>query len=176
MKKTRLFAPIVIGMLAALLALAACGSKLDTETATGAMKHSVSSEWTPSQEQGSSPLPNVSSNYYQKADDDSFYVVVAVYDMNKAEPAAKAMTPDEQAQAEAKARQEATDITFAQEEIGSSNVSGADVKIFKEEASVDDFTLTEYVAYICNPELNIEATIRASDQEVLEDIVDSIEF
>ncbi|MCR5846268.1 MAG: hypothetical protein K6G78_06880 [bacterium] len=177
MKKTRLFSAVVVGLLAALLTLAACGSnKLDTESATGAMKHSISSEWATSQELGSSPLPNVESSYYVKADDDSFYVVVAVYDMNKAEPAAAAMTPDEQAKAEVDARKEATDMTFTQEELGSSSVSGAEVKTFKEEGTIGDYTLTEYVAYICNPELNIEATIRASDQEVLEDIVDSIEF
>ena len=177
MKKAKLFVAIAVGMLAALLALAACGSsKLDTETSTGAMKHSVSSEWDISSERGSSPLPNVESNYYLKADDDSFYVVVAVYDMNKAEPPATAMTPDEQAKAESDVRKEATDMTFTQEELGSSTVFGADVKIFKEEGSVGDYTLTEYVAYICNAELNIEATIRCSDQEVLEDIVDSIEF
>ena len=179
MKRTKLFAAIVVGMLAALLALAACGSsnnsELDADTAAGPMQYSISSSWTANSEQGSSPLPNVYSNYYQKDGDEEFYVVVAVYNMAEAEPPTTAQSPEEQAKGTYEAKSGYEDMTFTQEEVESLSVAGASVKIYKEESTTADDTFTEYVAYI-QSQPDIEAFIASNDKDALDAIIQTISF
>ena len=184
MKITKLFVAVLVGLFAAMLALSACSSSdkvaLDTDATAGPMKYQISSDWTANQEMGSPAISYVYSNYYEKSGDGDFYVVVAVYDLSKhseSDPpiaSENARSPEDQAKETYDAKSY-DGIAFTQDELESLTVSGADVKIYKEETTAEDNTFTRYIAYI-QSQPSIEAFIECNDQETLEAIVKTISF
>ena len=187
MKKARVITAVVIGMIAALLALSACGSadKLDVNASAGPMKYMVSSKWI-SETDANDDLPIIGSHarsYVKKNGDDiSLFVNVSVYDYkernenNRFIPAKYAKSPEEQKDEDARITDEMGAYnSYTYEEIGTSSIAGASVKIYKEVGTHDKGTSEMYEAFI-QFQPYVEASISTGDKATLEAIIATISF